>query len=194
VNLRKAESVLDIDGSLLYNGMTDTQLIKCSSCKCNREPSAFKVNKKGGLFKTCIVCNERRRKIPDNKLTDIADVKLTDIPDSKLTDIADVKLTDIPDIKLTDIPERGRTRQRKIADEYRDTRVSSRAEDELFTMLEEMMPPGMDWRNRTEWYIGFDIDINALDKDGHLPRGDEVLRRLRMHNLRPMWLDPSAHK
>ena len=218
------------------------QLIKCSRCKCNREPSAFKVNKKGGLLKTCMVCNERKRDKADTRKADLADDKTTDLADDKTADrwhiikgldpscitdedcmaylqaridedilkkadaadnkkadIADVKVADLADNKKADIAdvkvaERGRARQRKIADEYRDTRVSSRAEDELFTMLEEMMPPGMDWGNRTEWYIGFDIDINALDKGGHLPREDEVLRRLRMHNLRPMWLDPSAHK
>ena len=42
--------------------MTDTQLIRCSSCKCHRAESAFKVNKKGGRLKTCLGCNERRRK------------------------------------------------------------------------------------------------------------------------------------
>ena len=55
--------------------MTDTPLIRCSSCKCHRAETAFRVNKKGGRLKTCLACNERRRKpiAPPIKLVSFAD-------------------------------------------------------------------------------------------------------------------------
>jgi hypothetical protein len=55
--------------------MTDTQLIRCSSCKCHRVESAFKINKKGNRLTTCLACNERRRKpiAPPIKLIAFAD-------------------------------------------------------------------------------------------------------------------------
>ena len=67
--------------------MADTQQYKCSTCKCHRLGSAFKVNRKGNRLKTCLGCNERKRKTPakadpvDAKEVDPAD------PPSPLIDI-----------------------------------------------------------------------------------------------------------
>jgi len=162
---------------------------QCSRCRCVRAVAAFKVSKAGKRNKTCMRCSSGAPKVADSPALKVAD-EVADPPAPKVAD----EVADLPAPKVADeVAERGRSRQRKVADEHRDTRVSSRAEDELFTMIDEMMLPGMDWSDRAEWYIGFDIDINALNTDGYPPRADEVLRRLRIHNLRPKWLDPSAH-
>ena len=42
--------------------MADTQQYKCSTCKCHRLESAFKVNRKGSRLKTCLGCNERKKR------------------------------------------------------------------------------------------------------------------------------------
>jgi len=162
---------------------------QCSRCRCVRAVAAFKESKAGKRNKTCMRCSSGAPKVADSPALKVAD-EVADPPAPKVAD----EVADLPAPKVADeVAERGRSRQRKVADEHRDTRVSSRAEDELFTMIDEMMLPGMDWSDRAEWYIGFDIDINALNTDGYPPRADEVLRRLRIHNLRPKWLDPSAH-
>ena len=44
--------------------MADTQQYKCSTCKCYRLGSAFKVNRKGSRLKTCLGCNERKKRKP----------------------------------------------------------------------------------------------------------------------------------
>ena len=64
--------------------MADTQEYKCSTCKCHRAESAFKVNRKGNRLKTCLGCNERKRKTPAK--ADLADTNKADLADTNKAD------------------------------------------------------------------------------------------------------------
>ena len=52
--------------------MADIQQYKCSTCKCHRVESAFKVNRKGSRLKTCLGCNERKRKTTPAKVNPLS--------------------------------------------------------------------------------------------------------------------------